>query len=630
MSADYPAQFWDGLKYQFSIEMSKIKYLACCFSRKYESVLSPPKDIETLFNQYSENGSMKANHFQRFLSEVQCEPKSEEEVHSIMDSYLREKGTILEKLSLPGFTLDSFFGYLFDESRNSAITSTVHQDMTRPISEYFIYTGHNSYLTGNQLSSDCSEKPVVEALVRGVRVIELDIWPNSDDNKVEVKHGGTLTAPVDFEKCIVAIKENAFLKSDYPVVITLEDHLPAHLQDQVAEILLRVCGDTLFYPDSPENFKEFPSPEFLKKRILISTKPPKEYLAGSKNGKSPKVIAEEGEHEQAQKTANEEPWGDELPDFCEDSSAAEKESPLSSEPGFEEDVSDDEETKVPEKRDENQVAPKYKRIITIRAGKPKGTLKDALMLKDNYVKRVSLSEPQLSKVTKANPQLVVSFTQKNLLRIYPYGLRFDSSNYNPLQAWAHGAQMVALNMQGYGRPLWLVHGLFRANGGCGYVKKPDWLTGKSSEAALDLPDACALDIPVKKILKVQIYMGQGWSIRFSKTHFDNFSPPDFYTRVGIAGVKADTIMKKTGTIEDDWIPHWNTEFEFPLRVPELALLRIEVHEYDMSDKDDFGGQTCLPVAELRPGIRTVPLYDKKGRDLIPVRLLVRFDFVTES
>ena len=33
------------------------------------------------------------------------------------------------------------------------------------------------------------------------------------------------------------------------------------------------------------------------------------------------------------------------------------------------------------------------------------------------------------------------------MRVYPKGIRFDSSNYNPLIAWTHGAQMVAFNMQ---------------------------------------------------------------------------------------------------------------------------------------------------------------------------------------
>ena len=56
----------------------------------------------------------------------------------------------------------------------------------------------------------------------------------------------------------------------------------------------------------------------------------------------------------------------------------------------------------------------------------------------------------LSKVTIAVLLIMVlwcRFTQQNLLRIYPKGTRVTSSNYNPLVAWSHGAQMVAFNMQ---------------------------------------------------------------------------------------------------------------------------------------------------------------------------------------
>lgn len=98
-------------------------------------------------------------------------------------------------------------------------------------------------------------------------------------------------------------------------------------------------------------------------------------------------------------------------------------------------------------------------------------------------------------------------------------------------------------------------------------------------------------------------------------------------QVYIVGVPADCAYKKTKIIEDNWAPVWNQEFTFPLTVPELALLRIEVREYDISEKDDFGGQTCLPVSEIRPGIRSVPLHDKKGEKFNNTRLLMKFEFV---
>ncbi|KAF3776058.1 hypothetical protein EJ110_NYTH48338 [Nymphaea thermarum] len=98
--------------------------------------------------------------------------------------------------------------------------------------------------------------------------------------------------------------------------------------------------------------------------------------------------------------------------------------------------------------------------------------------------------------------------------------------------------------------------------------------------------------------------------------------------VGIAGVPADTIMKKTKTIEDNWSPSWNEEFQFPLTVPELALLQIEVHEYDMSEKDDFGGQACFPISELQTGIRAVPLFDKKGEKFRSSREVPALLFIT--
>uniref|UniRef100_A0A7N0T6G0 phosphoinositide phospholipase C n=1 Tax=Kalanchoe fedtschenkoi TaxID=63787 RepID=A0A7N0T6G0_KALFE len=303
-------------------------------------------------------------------------------------------------------------------------------------------------------------------------------------------HRRTLTTPVSLLRCLKSIKEYAFVKSPYPVIITLEDHLTPDLQAKVAEI------------DSGQD--------------------------------------------------------DEVNN------------------GFS------------ERKSQPPRAPEYKRLNALHAGKPKNGLRDALKVMTDKVKRLSLSELALERAASSHGTDVVRFTQKNMLRIYPKGTR------------------------GYGKSLWLMHGMFRSNGECGYVKKPDLLMKKGPKNEVFDPRKT---LPVKTTLKVSVYFGDGWRLDFSQTHFDSYSPPDFYTKVHMLGVPADAAKHRTRIIEDDWNPVWNEEFTFPLTVPELALLQIEVREYDRSDKDDFGGQTCLPVSDLRPGIRSVPQFDKRGDQL---------------
>ncbi|CAA3014201.1 phosphoinositide phospholipase C 2-like [Olea europaea subsp. europaea] len=588
--------------------MSKQTYKVCfCFRRRFRmAAAEAPAGIKALFEQYSDNGVMGVDHLHRFLVEVQ-----KEENATVADAQdIMNESKHLNIFHRQGLNLEGFFNYLFGEVNPPLNPKLgVHHDMNAPLSHYFIYTGHNSYLTGNQLSSDCSDAPIINALHRGVRVIELDIWPNSTKDDIHVLHGRTLTTPVELIKCLRSIKENAFTASEYPVVITLEDHLTPDLQAKVAEMIKETFGDMLFSPGA-ECLREFPSPESLKKKVMISTKPPKEYLQAKE------VKAKESASKPGKDSSEEEAWGGEFSfkakiDDDKDDGLDE---------GDEDDGVDEEDPKS------QQIAepPEYKRLIAIHAGKGKGGMQDWLKVDPEKVRRLSLSEQELEKAVLTYGRDIIRFTQSNILRVYPKGIRFDSSNYNPLIAWMHGAQMVAFNMQGYGRSLWSMHGMFRANGGCGYVKKPDFLLMDGPHNEVFDPQA---KLPVKTILKVTVFMGKGWYYDFHHTHFDPYSPPDFYARVGIAGVPGDTVMKKTKTLEDSWIPNWDEVFEYPLTVPELALLRIEVHEYDMSEKDDFAGQTCLPVSELRQGIRAVPIHNRKGDKYKSVKLLMQFEFV---
>ena len=65
----------------------------------------------------------------------------------------------------------------------------------------------------------------------------------------------------------------------------------------------------------------------------------------------------------------------------------------------------------------------------------------------------SLSERTASKYIKQSLMDLVKHNKTHLVRIYPNGLRLNSSNYEPHRYWAAGAQLVALNWQTFGTSL---------------------------------------------------------------------------------------------------------------------------------------------------------------------------------
>uniref|UniRef100_A0A7N0ZS51 Phosphoinositide phospholipase C n=1 Tax=Kalanchoe fedtschenkoi TaxID=63787 RepID=A0A7N0ZS51_KALFE len=252
----------------------------------------------------------------------------------------------------------------------------------------------------------------------------------------------------------------------------------------------------LYYSES-DCFKNFPSPEELKSRVILSTKPPKEYLE-SKISKEKGSLSPDGidtSEEEAVTLAEllaydriDSDQDDDLNDVKAQQLELKRVNALNSPRLIDSGQDDEVNNGFSERKSQPPGAPEYKRLNALHAGKPKNGLRDALKVMTDKVKRLSLSELALERAASSHGTDVVRFTQKNVLSTYPKGTRVNSSNYRPMVGWMPGAQMVAFNMQGYGKSLWLMHGMFRSNGECGYVKKPDLLMKKGPKMKSLIPE----------------------------------------------------------------------------------------------------------------------------------------------
>ncbi|KRX01226.1 PLC-like phosphodiesterase, TIM beta/alpha-barrel domain [Pseudocohnilembus persalinus] len=500
---------------------------------------------------------------------------------------LREQDGDIYDNSL-NISLYQFHNYLMS-SQNSIFhtgKTQVFQDMEKPLTDYFINSSHNTYLLENQLTGQSSVNAYRNAFFKGCKCVELDIW----------------------------IKENAFDYSEFPLILSFENHCTKPYQKQMAQLLNQHLKNQIYYvPNDALVTDKYPSPKDLKNKIIIKGKAKLEealkglykddYVQETKYHVNSEDLQFQDEENLDNLVHLEEKTFKEVPKIRKlhnliPRTKAQDLSKFQSEGDVDEDDRDDELDKEVELGEE--LTP-YIAMFGTKFG---------ISGERNIWQISSLSESKLLKISKKYQKELIDWHSRYLSRVYPFGLRFNSSNYDPFPSLLSGSQIVALNVQTYDIHQLIYMGMFQQNGGrnSGYVLKPKWMRhGEILKHQNDFND-------------IQVILGQFLRPFDYENNVSDIVDP--FVEIQIKGSELDTQKNKkqiTNIIFDNgfnpvWTPKINSTnkktLEFNLRCPDLAQVVIQVYDKDIIGKEKLGWYS-LPFNCIRPGFRVVQLLDQK-------------------
>uniref|UniRef100_A0A663F7L6 Phosphoinositide phospholipase C n=1 Tax=Aquila chrysaetos chrysaetos TaxID=223781 RepID=A0A663F7L6_AQUCH len=581
--------------------------------------LCPRPEIDEIFTSHHLKAKpyMTKEHLAKFINKKQRDsrlndilfpPAKPEQVQSLIEKY-EPSGINIQRGQL---SPEGMVWFLCGPENNVIALDKLqlYQDMTQPLSHYFINSSHNTYLTAGQFSGISSPEMYRQTLLAGCRCVELDCWKGRPpDEEPIITHGFTMTTEILFKDAIEAIAESAFKTSLYPVILSFENHVDSPKQQaKMAEYCRTIFGDMLLteplekYPLKPG--VPLPSPKDLLGKILIKNKKNQSISGKRQNSvKKGRNVEPEIIEQPAPMDAEGTVWAGDVAE-----EEPEEEDVLLGNLDEEEikKMQSDEGTAGLEVTAYEEMSSLVNYIQPIKFD----SFEVSAQKNRSYVIS-SFTELKAYDLLTKFPTQFVEYNKRQMSRIYPKGTRMDSSNYMPQMFWNVGCQMVALNFQTMDVPMQQNMALFEFNGQCGYLLKHEFM--RRPDKQFDPFSVDRMDVVVASTLSVTILSGQFLSDRSVKT----------YVEVELFGLPRDTKRKyrtKLTSTANSINPVWKEEaFVFEkIMMPELASLKIAAWE----EGGKFIGHRVIPVIAVHSGYHHVCLRSESNMPLTMPSLFV--------